>query len=317
MEEAFNTLRPILHGVTDYEVDEQELPWSQFPHLIEKIYSPPSYLAYLALSTVGQFKDYGRSEKVDWRFFVRYRSFAFEIYDWKRSSWSIRSLDNNDLALKAAADLKRKISQVAARLDDVLQPDMRRMLESERFYLHNGYPKLRLVYQHYRDLFKKNPPTEEESSYDSTQSRSQKIERFNEMVRRESERAMYGYAMVGLYFSALDLFETICFALGNRSCRFGLVPLSYEALTRSVHFTSTFEDVEFAGKALSAFETFDKWLAGNEPYACYLAFAKSGLAVPFYGSQLQSIRDAMHDVETFRQWIDEYWYAIDMAAEAW
>ena len=60
----------------------------------------------------------------------------------------------------------------------------------------------------------------------------------------------------------------------------GLVPVSYEHLTRSIHYTPTILDDAWIRRAISAFDAFDTWLRETEPHLYALMFAESSLPVP-------------------------------------
>jgi hypothetical protein len=84
----------------------------------------------------------------------------------------------------------------------------------------------------------------------------------------------------------------------------GLVPISYEALTRSIHFSSLSMDVSFVDEALRAFDEFDAWLRNNPPWSCYVEYAESGFEIPFYGKRLEEIKRAVEYPDDFSEWID-------------
>ena len=85
----------------------------------------------------------------------------------------------------------------------------------------------------------------------------------------------------------------------------GLVPVSYEHLTRSIHYTPTILDDAWIRRAISAFDAFDTWLRETEPHLYALMFAESSLPVPLVKQRAAEIRTRMTSPESFSAWIDE------------
>ncbi|MYE46223.1 MAG: hypothetical protein F4X25_05635 [Chloroflexi bacterium] len=84
----------------------------------------------------------------------------------------------------------------------------------------------------------------------------------------------------------------------------GLVPLSYENLTRSVHYTPSIADDVWVRRAASAFDAFDGWLRETEPYQYALMFAEAGFPVPLIEQRADCIRASMTSVDDFAAWIE-------------
>jgi len=84
----------------------------------------------------------------------------------------------------------------------------------------------------------------------------------------------------------------------------GYIPITYEALTRSVHYSPTISDKDFVASSIDVFDQFDTWLQKNYPAYCYLKYAKSGLPIPFYGGRLQEIQDIMKNPHDFEGWLE-------------
>jgi len=85
----------------------------------------------------------------------------------------------------------------------------------------------------------------------------------------------------------------------------GLVPISYEALTCSIHFSSLIMDATFVDEALEIFDEFDAWLESNPPWSCYVQYVESGLEIPFYGKQLEEVRRAIAYPDDFDRWLEK------------
>jgi len=85
----------------------------------------------------------------------------------------------------------------------------------------------------------------------------------------------------------------------------GLVPISYEASTRSIHFSSLTMDASFVDAAVQTFDEFDVWLQNNLPWSCYVEYAESGFEIPFYGKGLEEIKRVVEHPDDFSEWLDE------------
>ena len=85
----------------------------------------------------------------------------------------------------------------------------------------------------------------------------------------------------------------------------GLVPVSYEHLTRSIHYTPTIADDLWISRAISAFDAFDTWLRETEPYLYALMFAEASLPVPLIEERAAEIRARMTSADAFSAWIED------------
>ena len=67
-------LQQIFYGVSDSDI------LVDCPYRIEShINRPPSYITKLALFIVGEFENYGQSDKSEWTAFLNYEGYTFEI----------------------------------------------------------------------------------------------------------------------------------------------------------------------------------------------------------------------------------------------
>jgi hypothetical protein len=201
-------LRAIFHGVADAQ------NWVDCPDEIESgIMSPPSYMARLALSVVGGFPIFAGAEKREWITQLVYRDMHFELKDWKRATWDIYGEAKTAESQVAGRELKKKIQCVASLMDGKLSEELRQDIAGGRFFLNNPYPKIRHAYKWFR---KKSCASVSSSQQKPTGQRGGRL-----LVRRlivpTENRALYGYAMVGFYYSLLESLFNVFYALGDRS----------------------------------------------------------------------------------------------------
>ena len=362
----------ILHAVEDADG-----PASSAARLIGGISDPPSYVVKLVLVLGCGFKFYRQWEKSAWQVYVRYKGFTFALTDWKRGSWSISSDTDNDDARAAAEELRKKVSGAAKLLDQLIAAYGRERIAKGEFYVHSNYWKIRGAYEHFRDLVqeaveKSGAPVDGEGKPAPL---DQIVEQLNELIRADTALAYNGYAMVGFYFSSLEVLFDVMFALsggtgedyltfrqgtwaerfktvlppsssselnslygrllaikrdfrdnifhglgGDESLlvllgREGLVPVSYESLTRALHYRPTTMDTELVRDALSLFNEFDNWLESNEPYSLCLEFASSGFDIPLHRERREEIQAAMTSPDNFRAWLEEQSRIVDYLSE--
>lgn len=290
-----------------------------------------------------------------------------EIYDWKKTSWSIEVNENTPDALKAGNKLKGKIIRVTKLLDATLSEELRLKVDQGNFLLNNPYPKIRHIYEWYRGNYLSVEPTLNPSNGSSWG--------LGKYFTQRSEKAFFGYAAIGFFYATMEFLFKVFYAFGDMDShpklldmdkrerypyfnsnsrswkekfqmvlpivgnpelsaiyknllRFkrdlrddlfhgfgdsenylvelegiGLVPISYENLTQSVHYSHSSSDVEFIYEALQTFDEFDQWLKANLPWSCYIIYAESGLEIPFYGERLQEIKNALLSPNTFEKWL--------------
>jgi hypothetical protein len=97
----------------------------------------------------------------------------------------------------------------------------------------------------------------------------------------------------------------------------GLVPVSYEALGRSMSFSTVEGDAERAKAALGVFRETDQWLETNPPACFALEFARSGFAIPFHSDRVAGVLLHMTDMEIFRKWLLDEANAEDARQDYW
>ncbi len=145
-------VRAALTGVEEDQAPKSLLDqYSLLPHLL----NPPSYFVYLLLRLVG-FNSYQTEDKSEWQFYVRYRGTSFCILDWKTMAWSIEGLatlsqrQGNEEVRGKAESLRRRIETASRRLDEVLEPELKKMVEAKNFALQNSYHHVRNLYDYFR-----------------------------------------------------------------------------------------------------------------------------------------------------------------------
>jgi hypothetical protein len=366
-EEYKRKLKAVFHGVTDTNA------WVDCPHTIESgISSPPSYMVKLALFFIGEFSHCGTGDKTEWIAQVNYKDVNFEIRDWKGATWTIRTDRETPKTRATAKELKRKIESVASQIDKELSEELKHDVAEGKFLLNNPYPKIRYAYEWFRQ---KTCASADSSASEQKELRDKGLV-IQPLIVPKENKSLYGYAMVGFYYSSLEFLFNVFYVLGDRRFdadfqglppgerfykfrtrswkeRFaavlpigqypalsrlyerllhvkmdlrdelfhgfdgdenllvplhgvGLVPVSYESLTRSVHFSPVFADTAFIDRAMEVFESFDSWLESNPPWACYVRYAESGFEIPFSGKRLREIRSATEaGLEALEEWLDD------------
>jgi len=163
------------------------------------------------------FEVYRQWDKSAWQVYVRYKGFAFALTDWKRGSWSISSDAHNGDARAAAKELRKKVTAAAKLLDKLIADYGRGQIAKGEFYVHNNYGKIRGAFEHFRDLVRQ-AATKNHTLSDG-EGESFRVDhlsrRLNEIVKADRALAHNGYAMVGLYFSSLEVLFDVMFALSG------------------------------------------------------------------------------------------------------
>lgn len=338
------------------------------PYRLERgISSPPSYMAQLALGTIGGFSQYGPEDKVAWAFYISYKGINFEVRDWKRSSWTIEANEGTPGAIAAGQELRRKVEAVARNLDKVLAESLKQKARETEFALNNSYPKIRATYEYFREKAKAASSEIEGEAPSSSQNAllySGAAGVLNSWLKKDTERVLNAYAMVAFYYSAMEVLFDVLYTVGDRredfwsfreltwrerfvtvlpvedkpvleriysrllSCKrnfrdqilhgmggeanvlvhhtdVGLVPISYEYLTQSAHYTAVSKDVRLANEAIQAFDDFDSYLEKDARLSRCLAYAKSGMIIPFYGEQLRTLKQALDSPADFQEWLHD------------
>jgi hypothetical protein len=171
------------------------------------IWKPPSYMVRLMLS-LAEFKVGWPGDKVTWTSYMRYGGTAFEVRDWKRSTWTIEADSEAAAALEVAAELKKKLCNACAILDHELVRLRKEEVDSGQFFLDNSYLKVRNAYEHFKaELLAKRTIPEGTSNLG---------DRLNAAMRDMEARTYSGCAAVAFYFSALETILDIGYALGSQ-----------------------------------------------------------------------------------------------------
>ncbi len=84
----------------------------------------------------------------------------------------------------------------------------------------------------------------------------------------------------------------------------GLVPVSYEHLSNTLHFGMTQILPEVAVQIIAAFKDFLDNLEKVEPYAFYVRYLSAGFSLPASKKEAESIRKEMHDMDTFEEYLE-------------
>ena len=85
----------------------------------------------------------------------------------------------------------------------------------------------------------------------------------------------------------------------------GLVPVSYEHLSNTLHFGMTQISPRVVREIVSAFDRFLDAVEKKEPYAFYLRYLESGFSLPASKKEADPILKEMSDMETFEQYLED------------
>lgn len=85
----------------------------------------------------------------------------------------------------------------------------------------------------------------------------------------------------------------------------GLIPVSYEHLSNTVHFGFTQVMHEAVAEMTTTFEEFLALLSEQEPYCYYVLYVDYGFSVPMAKEVAASIRKEMTSYEGFEEWLQE------------
>jgi hypothetical protein len=123
-------------ALTGVEEDQAPESISRQYSLLSHLVTPPSYFVYLLLHLVG-FRSYQMDDKSEWQFYVRYRGTPFCILDWKTMAWSIEGIvtssqhRGSEEILGRAESLRRRIETACRRLDEVLEPELKKQVAAK------------------------------------------------------------------------------------------------------------------------------------------------------------------------------------------
>jgi hypothetical protein len=81
----------------------------------------------------------------------------------------------------------------------------------------------------------------------------------------------------------------------------GLVPDSYEHLSKTVHYGSVQIPQDFAREMMEAFAAFLGLIAHQEPYSYYVLYSEYGFSIPVTKQAVSAIRNEMKDYDSFEE----------------
>jgi hypothetical protein len=85
----------------------------------------------------------------------------------------------------------------------------------------------------------------------------------------------------------------------------GLVPVSYEHLSNTLHFGMTQISPEEVTQIIATFKGFLDSLAEVEPYAFYVRYLSAGFSLPVSKKEADRIREKIRDMETFEEYLED------------
>lgn len=171
------------------------------PFKIESnVAAPPAYMVKLALVVIGNYRWFGPDHDPSWFIYLNYKGANFTVRSEGQATWAIDADRESSDAKAAAQDLRKKIIAVAANLDKVLAQDLNQIVIKGEFTLNNAYPKIRHAYEWFREKARQT---------ETTMFAWERMEQNGNQSALEAlpERSLYGYTMMGYYFSLL---ESLC-----------------------------------------------------------------------------------------------------------
>jgi hypothetical protein len=208
-------VRAALIGVEEDQAPKSTLDqFSLLPHLI----NPPSYFVYLLLRLVG-FRSYQTEDKSEWQFYVRYKGTPFCILDWKTMVWSIEGIatlsqrQGNQEVKGKAESLRRRIETASRKLDEVLEPELKKQVEAKNFALQNSYAHVRSLYDYFRGQVEDALNVLEEVNAREPTSSNEYVEKIDQQLELERIASYNACAMIAFFFSYTDLIFDTLFAL--------------------------------------------------------------------------------------------------------
>ncbi len=201
-------------------IDEDHTPGNvleYFP-LQSRLLMPPSYFVWMLLRLVG-FRFYQRLDKSEWQVYIRYRGVQFCLLDSKTLWWSIEATSSTSQVhepeelQRIAERLRRRIEQACRRLDDVLEPELKRQVEAQNFALLNSFRHVHSLYDYFRSQVEDALAHLEEAKTSTSTSSSEWGEHVNELLELERIASYNACAMIAFFFPYTDLIFDILFAL--------------------------------------------------------------------------------------------------------
>lgn len=182
---------------------------------------PQTYVVKAALAFHGT-KWYRQWEKSAWQIYVTYKGFTYALTDSRNYSWSLRTNSTDADALHHGLELKRKVSQAADVMDDVIQQYAKNQVAAGEYFIYNNFLKVRSGYEYFREQLAAQVKEREDRQTSRPEPASIQgfFDDYSEDMALERRTAYTGYAMVGLYFSSLEVLFDVMFAFSKRSMEY-------------------------------------------------------------------------------------------------
>ena len=85
----------------------------------------------------------------------------------------------------------------------------------------------------------------------------------------------------------------------------GLVPISYEHLKKSIHYSFSPISLETAEEIACACEDFLEFVRSEKPFAYYILFAEHGFSIPFEEQAVRMVKSEMTSIAAFKNYLQE------------
>lgn len=205
-------------ALTGIEEDHEPGSVLEYFPLQFRLLTPPSYFVWMLLRLVG-FRFYQRFDKSEWQVYIRYRGVQFCLLDSKTLWWSIEATGNASQSHELeelqgiAESLRRRIEQACRRLDDVLEPELKRQVAAQNFALLNSFRHVHSLYDYFRSQVEDALAHLEVAKTSKSTSSSEWVEHVNEQLELERIASYNACAMIAFFFPYTDLIFDILFAL--------------------------------------------------------------------------------------------------------
>jgi hypothetical protein len=201
-----------------YGVVSAERPIQANTTIETGITRPQTYMVKAALTFSG-INWYRDGEKSAWQIYVTYKGFTYALSDYKNATWSLRTDSTEADALRFAQELKRKVRQAADVMDEVIQQYARNQIAAGEYFIYNNFWKIRSGYDYYRDQLAGQVKEREDRKASRPQPTGIQgwVDDYNEDMALNRRMAYTGYAMVGLYYSSLEVLFDVMFAFSTRT----------------------------------------------------------------------------------------------------
>jgi hypothetical protein len=211
-----------LAGIEAHSPNRDEHMFS-FENVSTGNFEPPAYIvAFLFLNVLG-YNDFGSSEKVWWHTFFNYRGHVFLLRDYKFGSWSLEVRKGSPVPAELVAQVIGKIQSASRHADELLSLELKKKINDEKFWLHNGFSSLKAAYDFYaKELGQAIAALQKtvERQAKTKPSIGQWAKRMNEKARVELIVSYRAFPLLVSFFSLLEFLLDVFYAFERPAMSF-------------------------------------------------------------------------------------------------